>query len=42
MHWILAQMAVETGIAPSVLANESPRMLWTMYRVLVARSNPEA
>jgi hypothetical protein len=29
-HWFLAHLAVETGIAPSVLMQESERMLYTM------------
>jgi streptogramin lyase len=32
--------AVETGIAPSVLMQESERMLWTMHRWLVAKNLP--
>jgi hypothetical protein len=38
-HWTIAQLAVELGIAPSVLMNESPRMLFTMQRVLLARNS---
>lgn len=37
-HWTIAALACETGIAPSVLMQESERMLWTMQRYLVARS----
>jgi len=36
-HWKMAHLAFEYGIPPSVLLNESPRMLWTMERYLVWR-----
>jgi hypothetical protein len=39
-HWFIAGLAVETGIAPSVLMQESERMLWTMHRWLVAKNLP--
>jgi hypothetical protein len=38
MHWAIAQMSVETGISPRELMNLEPRMLWTMQRYLIARS----
>lgn len=31
-------MAVETGIAPSELLSLEPRMLWTMHRYMVSKS----
>lgn len=36
-HWFIAQLAVETGIAPSVLLLESSRMLWTMAKVIESK-----
>ena len=30
MHWMIANLSVATGIAPSVLLQESDRMLNTM------------
>jgi hypothetical protein len=39
-HWFIATLAVETGIAPRQLMKEEPRMLFTLYRYLVARSKP--
>jgi len=30
MHWLIANLAVATGIAPSLLLQESDRMLNTM------------
>ena len=38
-HWFIATLAVETGIAPSVLMLESERMLWTMSKVLIAKGS---
>jgi hypothetical protein len=29
-HWYIAYLSIETGIAPSVLMEESERMLFTM------------
>jgi hypothetical protein len=40
-HWTIAALACETGIAPSLLLLESERMLWTMQRYLVARSQKQ-
>jgi len=37
-HWYIATLAVETGIAPSVLMQESDRMLWTMGRYMMWRA----
>jgi hypothetical protein len=34
---LIAYLACETGIAPSVLLTESPRMLWTMKKYLYWR-----
>jgi hypothetical protein len=31
---VIAYLAVETGIAPSVLMTESPRMIYTMFAYL--------
>lgn len=31
---MIATLAVETGIAPSALMQESPRMIWTMAKYL--------
>lgn len=31
MHWFIANLAIATGLAPSVLLNESDRMLNTLY-----------
>ena len=42
LHWEIAALAVETGIAPSVLLQEDPRMLWTMGRYIVARSQAQS
>lgn len=35
-HWSIVQLAYEFHIAPHLLAEESPRMLWTMRRYLEA------
>lgn len=40
---MIASLAVETGIAPSQLMQESPRMLWTIAKYLrwkAIRENP--
>jgi hypothetical protein len=37
-HWLIASLAVETGIAPSVLVLQSERMLWTMLGYIRWRS----
>jgi len=42
-HWFIASLAYEYHIAPAVLMQESPRMLWTLHRYAVAanqRKNP--
>lgn len=36
---MIAALAVETGIAPRVLMDESPRMLYTMLRYMRHRAN---
>jgi hypothetical protein len=38
-HWLIAQIAVETGISPNELASLDPRMLWTIQRALIAKGN---
>ena len=35
---MIAYLACETGIAPSQLLAESPRMLWTMQKYMYWRS----
>jgi hypothetical protein len=42
LHWEIAALSVETGIAPSVLMEQEPRMLWTMARYIVARSQAQS
>ena len=37
-HWFIAQVAVETGISPRELMELEPRMLWTIHRYLVSKS----
>ena len=37
-HWWLAALAVETGISPRELMQLEDRMLWTMYRWIVAKN----
>jgi hypothetical protein len=41
MHWLVAQLAVETHIAPNDLLACEPRMLWTIQRYLVAKSQKQ-
>jgi len=36
-HWLIANLAVATGIAPNVLLQESDRMLNTMFFALQAQ-----
>jgi hypothetical protein len=38
-HWLIAQIAVETGISPTELLSLEPRMLFTLQRALVAKGN---
>lgn len=38
-HWLIAQIAVETGISPNELLALDPRMLFTLERALVAKGN---
>jgi hypothetical protein len=41
---VIAYLACETGIAPSVLLTESPRMLFTMFAYLrwkAVKQNPD-
>ena len=42
LHWEIAALSVETGIAPSVLLEQDPRMLWTMGRYIVARAQAQS
>ncbi len=39
-HWFIASLAVESGIAPNVLLEQSDRMLWTMRRWIIAKNLP--
>jgi hypothetical protein len=34
VHWLIAQLACETGIAPTALMQETDRMLYTMKMYL--------
>jgi len=38
LHWEIAALSVETGISPNELLQLEPRMLWTMTRYVVSRS----
>lgn len=40
--WEIAALAVETGIAPSALMAESPRMLVTMFRYIKWKNDQQA
>jgi hypothetical protein len=40
-HWLIAQIAVETGISPNDLLELEPRMLFTLERVLIAKGNAQ-
>ncbi len=42
VHWEIAALAVETGISPRELMLLEPRMLWTISRYLVARSQAQS
>lgn len=42
LHWEIAALAVETGISPRELMELEPRMLWTMARYIVARSQAQS
>ena len=37
-HWLIAQIAVETGISPNELLALTPRMLFTVQRALEAKA----
>jgi hypothetical protein len=37
VHWMVAQLAVESGIPPKDLLELEPRMLWTIQRYLIAK-----
>jgi len=38
MHWLVATIAVETGLSPTELLNLEPRMLFTIQRYMVGKS----
>ena len=40
-HWLIAQIAVETGISPNELLELEPRMLFTLERALIAKGNAQ-
>lgn len=37
-HWTIAALACETGIAPSLLMQESDRMIFTMVKYLTGKA----
>lgn len=39
MHWKIAIIAVETGLSPRELLELSPRMLWTLEKVLTWKAS---
>ena len=41
LHWEIAALSVETGISPRELMELEPRMLWTMARYIIARSQAQ-
>ena len=41
LHWMIAQIACETHISPNELLALEPRMLWTMQRYLISRSQKQ-
>lgn len=40
-HWLIANLAVRTGIAPSVLLQESDRMIYTMMMAIQAQNRQQ-
>jgi len=38
MHWLIATLAVETGLSPTELMNMEPRMLFTIQRYVMGQS----
>jgi hypothetical protein len=38
-HWLIVHLAYEFGLAPSVVAAESDRMIFTMSKYLTWRAN---
>lgn len=38
MHWLIATIAVETGLSPTELANMEPRMLFTIQRYMMSKA----
>jgi hypothetical protein len=38
VHWLIATIAVETGLSPTELMNLEPRMLFTIERYMVGRA----
>jgi hypothetical protein len=41
MHWMIAQLSVESGISPVDLLALEPRMLWTLQRYMISRSQKQ-
>ena len=41
LHWQISIMSVETGISPNELLATDPRMLWTMWRYMIHRSQKQ-
>lgn len=42
LHWLIAQIAVETGLSPTELINLEPRMLFTIQRYMIWKSQERA
>lgn len=38
MHWMIAQLSVESGISPLDLLQLEPRMLFTIQRYMVSKA----
>jgi len=38
MHWLIATIAVETGLSPTELSNLEPRMLFTIQRYMMSKA----
>ena len=41
MHWMIAQLSVESGISPVDLLELEPRMLFTLQRYMVSRNQKQ-
>ena len=39
IHWLIATIAVETGLSPTELMNLEPRMLFTIQRYMVGKAS---